>query len=141
SDFFGEPNVPRKAITIGVATILDAKRIILMAWGEGKAPIIRRAVEGEVTSSVAASFLQQHPHARIILDQPAAAELTRFKSPWLLGPMEAFDLTWDAAMTRKAAIWLAEQVKKPLLKLTDEDYNEHGLQELIASRGGAYDIN
>jgi glucosamine-6-phosphate deaminase len=141
SDFFGEPNVPRKAITMGVASILDAKRLILMAWGEGKAPIIRRAVEGEVTSSVAASFLQQHPNARIVLDTAAAAELTRFKSPWILGPMEAFGLSWDVKATRKAAIWLAEQVKKPLLKLTDEDYNEHGLQELIASRGAAYDIN
>ena len=141
SDFFGESNVPRKAVTMGVGTILEARQIVLMAWGEGKAAIIRRAVEGEVTPSVAASFLQQHPQARIVLDAPAAAELTRFKSPWLLGPMESFGLAWDAASTRKAAIWLAEQVKKPLLKLTDEDYNEHGLQELIASRGGAYDIN
>lgn len=141
SDFFGEGNVPRKAITMGVATILDAKRVILMAWGEAKSAIIRRAVEGEVTPAVAASFLQQHPHARIVLDTAAAAELTRFRSPWLLGPMEAFGLAWDVKTTRKAAIWLAEQVKKPLLKLTDEDYNEHGLQELIASRGGAYDIN
>lgn len=141
SDFFGEPNVPRKAITMGVGTILEARRVVLMAWGEGKAPIIRRAVEGEVTPAVAASFLQQHPQARIVLDTAAAAQLTRFRSPWLLGPMEAFGLAWDVKNTRKAAIWLAGQVSKPLLKLTDEDYNEHGLQELIASRGAAYDIN
>jgi glucosamine-6-phosphate deaminase len=141
SDFFGEWYVPRKAITMGVDTILNARRVVLMAWGEHKAPVIRKAVEGEITAHIAASFLQQHPNARIVLDSAAAAELTRFKSPWLLGPIEDFGMAWDAPTTRKAAIWLAQLVKKPLLKLTDEDYNEHGLQELIASRGGAYDIN
>ncbi|HEX8524559.1 MAG TPA: glucosamine-6-phosphate deaminase [Tepidisphaeraceae bacterium] len=141
SDFFGEWNVPRKAITMGVETILSARRVVLLAWGEHKAPVIKRAVEGEITPQVAASFLQQHPSARIVLDNAAAAELTRFKTPWLLGSMEDFGLKFDEAMTRKAAIWLATQTGKPLLKLTDEDYNEHGLQELIASRGGAYDIN
>src|SRR3954464_1468036 len=141
SDFYGEWNVPRKAITMGVETILSARKVVLLAWGEGKANVIRRAVEGEVTNQVAASYLQQHPNARIVLDNAAAADLTRFKTPWLLGNLEDFGLKWDEAMTRKAAIWLAQQVKKPLLKLTDEDYNEHGLQELIASRGGAYDIN
>jgi glucosamine-6-phosphate deaminase len=141
SDFFGEWNVPRKAITMGVESIMSARKVVLMAWGEGKAPVIRRAVEGEVTNQVAASYLQQHGNARIVLDSAAAAELTRFKTPWLLGNLEDFGLKWDAAMTRKAAIWLATTLKKPLLKLTDEDYNEHGLQELIASRGGAYDIN
>src|SRR5262245_5635110 len=141
SDFFGEWNVPRKAITMGVDTILNARRVVLMAWGEHKAPVIRKAVEGEITAQIAASFLQQHPNARIVLDSSAAAELTRFKCPWLLGPVEDFGMSWDDKTTRKAAIWLAQLVKKPLLKLTDEDYNEHGLQELIASRGGAYDIN
>src|SRR6185295_13541067 len=99
------------------------------------------AVEGEVSSSVAASYLQQHPSARIVLDAAAASELTRFKTPWLLGPLEMFGLKWDARMTRTAATWLALTVKKPLLKLTDEDYNEHGLQELLSHRGSAYDIN
>lgn len=141
SDFFGEWNVPRKAITMGVDTILNARKIVLMAWGEGKAPIIKRAVEGEITPSVAASFLQQHLNARIVLDSAAAAELTRFKSPWLLGSLQDFGLEWDEKTTRRATIALAQSVQKPLLKLTDEDYNEHGLQELIASRGGAYDIN
>ena len=141
SDFFGEWNVPRKAITMGVDSIMSARKVVLMAWGEGKAPVIRRAVEGEVTNQVAASYLQQHANARIVLDSASAAELTRFKTPWLLGNLEDFGLSWDGAMTRKAAIWLATTLKKPLLKLTDEDYNEHGLQELIASRGGAYDIN
>src|SRR3954454_19576416 len=126
---------------MGVETILSARKVVLLAWGEGKSAVIRRAVEGEITNQVAASYLQQHPNARIVLDNAAAAALTRFKTPWLLGNLEDFGLTWDEHMTRKATIWLAQQVKKPLLKLTDEDYNEHGLQELIASRGGAYDIN
>lgn len=141
SDFFGEWNVPRKAITMGVGTILDARRIILMAYGEHKAPIVRRAVEEGVTPSVAASFLQDHPDARMVLDEAAAAELTRFKTPWLLGPVSDFGLEWDESLTRQAAIWLAQSVNKPLLKLTDEDYNEHGLQELLSARGDAYDIN
>jgi len=141
SDFFGEQNVPRQAITMGVATILSAKRIVLLAFGEHKAEIIRRAVEGEVTPAVAASYLQQHPSARIVLDAAAAAELTRFKTPWALGSLEELGLAWDQRMTRKAVIWLALHVKKPVLRLTNEDYNEHGLQELIATRGSAYDIN
>jgi glucosamine-6-phosphate deaminase len=141
SDFFGDQNVPRKAITMGVGSIMDARRVIMMAWGEGKAPVIQRAVEGEVTSQVAASFLQQHANAKVVLDTAAAAQLTRFRTPWLLGSLEDFGLKWDDATTRRATIWLAQTLKKPLLKLTDEDYNEHGLQELIASRGGAYDIN
>ena len=141
SDFFGEWNVPRKAITMGIESILSARKVILMAWGEGKAPVIKRAVEGEVTTQVAASFLQQHANARIVLDTAAAAELTRFKTPWLLGNIEEFGLTWDERMCRRSAIWLATLLKKPVLKLTEEDYNEHGLQELLSARGGAYDIN
>src|SRR5688500_9583517 len=141
SDFFGEWNVPRKAITMGVESIMSAKRVVMMAWGEGKAPVVKRAVEGDVTTQIPATFLQQHTSARVVLDTAAASELTRFKTPWVLGSMEDFGLKWDHRTTRKAAIWLAQTLKKPLLKLTDEDYNEHGLQELIASRGGAYDIN
>ena len=141
SDFFGEQNVPRKAITMGVDTIMNARRVILMAWGEGKAPVIRRAVEGDVTTAVAASFLQQHAAAKIVLDTAAAAELTRFKTPWLLGSLSDFKQTWNEKTSRRAVIWLARTLEKPLLKLTDEDYNEHGLQELIASRGSAYELN
>jgi glucosamine-6-phosphate deaminase len=136
SDFFGDQYVPRRAITMGVGTILAAKRVILIAFGEGKAPVVAKAVEGNITASVAASFLQQHPAATFYLDAAAAAELTRLRSPWLLG-----NVTWDAAMIRKAGIWLARTLKKPLLKLTDEDYNEHGLQDLLAAHGSAYDIN
>jgi len=141
SDFFGEWNVPKKAITMGVGTILAARRVRLLAFGEHKAGIVKRSVEGEVTASVSASYLQEHPAARFVLDPASAAELTRFKTPWLLGPVADFGLEWDAATTRKAAIWLAGVVGKPILKLTDEDYNEHGLQELLSARGGAYDIN
>jgi glucosamine-6-phosphate deaminase len=141
SDFFGDWNVPRKAITMGVGTILEARRIFLLAFGEHKAGIVRRAVEGEITPSVAASFLQRHPSARIVLDPASAAELTRFKTPWLLGPIEDYGLSWDTPTTKRAVIWLALSLSKPILKLTDEDYNEHGLQDLLATRGGAYDIN
>ncbi|MFG0259485.1 MAG: glucosamine-6-phosphate deaminase, partial [Phycisphaerales bacterium JB041] len=122
SDFFGEWNVPRKAITMGVGTILDAKRLVMLAFGEHKAPVIRQAVEGEITPVVAASFLQQHADARVVLDPAAAAELTRFKTPWLLGPVSDAGLTWDAALTKRAVIWLAQTLDKPILKLTAEDY-------------------
>lgn len=141
SDFFGEWNVPRRAITMGVGTILDAKRVILIAFGEHKAPIIRRAVEGDISTSVAASFLQEHPNARIVLDPAAAAKLTRIETPWLLGHIDRFGLEWDEKTVRRAVIWLADVLEKPILKLTDEDYNEHGLQELVSSRGTAYELN
>ena len=136
SDFFGEQYVPRRAITMGVGTILTAKKIILIAFGEGKSPVVARAVEGSITLSVAASFLQEHGGARFMLDEAAAAELTRFKSPWLLGNIE-----WPKPVIKKAVIWLSRHVKKPILKLTEEDYNEHGLQDLVATVGRAYDIN
>ncbi len=136
SDFFGEEYVPRRAITMGVGTILEARQVILMAYGEGKAGVIAQAIEGPITAAIAASFLQNHPNAQMVLDEAAAAELTRFKSPWLVGPTE-----WTPARIRKAVIWLAQEVKKPLLKLTDEDYNEFGLQDLLATHGSAYEIN
>ncbi len=142
SDFFGDENVPRKAITMGVGTILAARKVILMAWGEGKSRVVARAVEGEVTTQVAASFLQNHPNARFVIDSAAAAEMTRFKAPWLLGAIEDIGLAWTPELARRAAIWLATTLNKPLLKLTNEDYNEHHLQDLVASRhGGAYEIN
>ncbi len=141
SDFFGEWNVPRQALTMGVGTILAARRVLLVAFGEGKAPIVRQAIEGPVTPSVAASFLQQHGGTEFILDEAAASELTPIKTPWLLGPVADFGLTWDEALTKRAVIWLARQRGKAILKLVNEDYNEHGLQELLSTRGGAYDVN
>lgn len=141
SDFFGEWNVPRQAITMGVGSILDASRVVLLAFGEHKAPIVRRAVEEAPSSHVSASALQQHPDARFVLDRAAAARLTRFESPWLVGPLESMELQWSPELTRKAVIWLALKLGKPILKLTDEDYNEHGLQDMLSNRGRAYDIN
>lgn len=136
SDFFAEENVPRRAITMGVGTILEAKKVILMAYGEGKAGVVAKAVEGEISAIIAASFLQTHPNAQFVLDDAAADVLTRRRSPWLVGPVN-----WDNAAIRKAVIWLAQKLQKPILKLTEEDYNEEGLQDLLASQGRAYNLN
>jgi len=136
SDFFGEANVPRRAITMGVGTILKARRILMLAFGEGKASIVARAVEGPVTETVAASFLQQHPAAEVLLDLAAAEQLTRVKCPWMLGAIE-----WNENAIKKAVIWLALKTGKALLKLTDHDYNENYLQALLAEHGPAYAIN
>ena len=136
SDFFGEENVPRRAITMGVGTILEARRVFMLAFGEHKASIVAQAVEGPVTPAVAASFLQQHPDAQVVLDEASAADLTRLRSPWQLGPVE-----WTEARTRKAIIWLARHANKAVLKLTDHDYNEEGMQDLLAERGPAYNLN
>ncbi len=136
SDFFGEEHVPQRAVTMGVGTILEARRIILMAFGEHKAPIIAQAVEQPMTDAVAASFLQGHPHTSFVLDAAAAAELARLKTPWRFQ-----HVTWTPTRIRKAVIWLARQLRKPILKLTNEDYNENTLQELLAEHGAAYKIN
>ena len=136
SDFFGQENVPLQAITMGVGTIMEAKEIMMLAFGEHKAPIVARAVEGEVHSAIAASYLQQHPNATVILDEAASQGLTRCLSPWLLAPVE-----WDEPQIRKAVIWLARRLDKPILKLTTEDYNEEGLQDLLAQEGPAYELN
>lgn len=136
SDFFGEENVPRKAITMGVGSIMKARRIFLMAWGEGKAFVVRETVEGEISESVPATFLQQHPNTEIILDAASAALLSRVKTPWLVG-----EIAWNDTLIRKAVVWLCEKVEKPILKLTDMDYNEHGMSDLINDHGPAYRIN
>ncbi len=136
SDFFGDENVPRRAVTMGVGTILDAREIIIIAYGEHKASIVAEAVEGEISSSVSASFLQEHERAMFVMDTAAAQMLTRYRCPWLLGPIE-----WSEFLIRKAVIWLSQKIEKPVLKLTEEDYNEHGLQDLLAKHGRAYDIN
>ena len=141
SDFFGEWNVPRQAITMGVGSILAARRVLLLAFGEHKAPIVRKAVEEPACSHVSASALQQHPDARFVLDRAAAARLSRFESPWVVGPLDSMGLEWTPQLTKKAVIWLSLHLGKPILKLTDEDYNEHSLQDLLSCRGRAYDIN
>jgi len=136
ADFFGEEHVPEMAITMGVGTILEAREICLLAFGEHKAPILRRAVEGEISAAVAASFLQEHRGATFFLDEAAAADLTRLAAPWLLGPCE-----WDDLLARQAVIWLARKLAKPILKLTDEDYGENNLGDLAGEKGGAYHVN
>ena len=136
SDFFGEENVPKMAITMGVGTILEAREIALLAFGEQKAPIIRRTAEEEVSALVAASFLQEHPQTRFYLDEASAADLTRLATPWLLGSCQ-----WDEELIRQALVWLSLKLKKPILKLTHEDYLENGLEELPHCCGATADLN
>jgi glucosamine-6-phosphate deaminase len=137
SDFFGEDNVPKRAITMGIGTIFSAKTIFLLAWGEGKSGIIQKAVEDQITDHVPASYLQKHGNTKIIVDEGAAADLIRIKTPWLVGPCE-----WDDQLIRKGVVWLCQKVKKPILKLTDRDYNDNGMSDLIAEKGpDAYSIN
>jgi glucosamine-6-phosphate deaminase len=135
-EFANISQVPRLAITMGINTILKAKKIILLAWGPGKAPVIRKAVEGNVTEQVPASLLQQHNDCSFIVDESAAAELTRNKSPWLTGEIE-----WNSKMIKKAVVNMALKLKKPVLSLTNNDYNEFGLGDLIVEEGDAYEIN
>ena len=136
ADFFGEDNVPREAITMGVATILEAREIALIATGEHKASIVQRAVEGDVEPDVAATFLQRHASATVYLDLASAGELTRVKTPWVLESIE-----WTPAMTERAVVWLAEQVGKAILKLTARDYTEHHLSPLLSRHGAPGPIN
>ena len=135
-DFGGKENVPTKAITMGIGTIFKAREIILMAWSGKKAPIIKKAVEGEISGNVPATYLQLSENVEFILDKDAASELTRFNTPWLVK-----DCAWDKQLIKKAVIWLSGVVNKPILKLTDEDYNNHGMAQLATEQGPAYDIN
>jgi glucosamine-6-phosphate deaminase len=129
-DFFGEPYVPREAITMGVATILEAREIAILATGEHKAAIVRRAVEGEVDTEVAATFLQRHPATTFYLDGPAAAELTRVATPWLVDEVE-----WDDALAVRAIVWLSQKVDRAILKLTRRDYVEQRVSALLTRYG------
>ncbi|XMO86766.1 glucosamine-6-phosphate deaminase [Algibacter sp. AS12] len=135
-DFSGLENTPRTAITLGVKKIMEAKRVILLAWGERKSNIIKVSTEGEVTSQVPASYLQEHNNATFILDQAAASKLTRINKPWLVEKIE-----WTDKLIRKAVLNLALDLKKPILMLTDADYIESGMSDLLADSGPAYDIN
>jgi glucosamine-6-phosphate deaminase len=135
-EFANIAEVPRLAITMGISTILKAKRILLMAWGPAKTAVVQKSVEDNVTEQIPASLLQQHNESLFILDEPAAADLTRFKSPWLTG-----DCEWTPQMIRKAVVNMALKVNKPLLSLTNIDYRESGLGDLLVERGDAYEIN
>jgi glucosamine-6-phosphate deaminase len=140
-DFGGAENTPRYAITMGVRTILEARRIALLAWGQHKAEIVREAVEGPVTAQVTASFLQEHDQVQFVVDRAAAGGLTRYRTPWLVGALADQGLEWDPAMIRRAIIWLSQLRRKAILKLTDEDYNEAGLEDLLRIHGPAYAVN
>ncbi|KDN55803.1 glucosamine-6-phosphate deaminase [Flavobacterium seoulense] len=135
-DFSGLSNTPRTAITLGVKKIMEAKRVILLAWGEGKSNIVKASAEGTVTNLVPASFLQEHDNAVFILDQEAASKLTRINKPWLVEK-----IVWTDKLTRKAVLGMALDLKKPILRLTDADYIENGMSDLLADLGPAYDIN
>lgn len=135
-DFGGLPRTPRKAITMGVSSILNARRVVLLAWGERKAPVISSAVEGTVTEHNPASYLQTHPNTLFVIDEAAASELTRMKAPWLVD-----SVVWDNKMIKKAVTHLSLTLGKTILKLTDRDYNDNGMSDLLAQYGQAYDIN
>ena len=134
-EFQNIAKVPRLAITMGISTIMSAKKILLMAWGF-KAQIVARSVEGNVTEQVPASILQQHNNCTFVLDEQAASELTRFKSPWLTGEIE-----WTPKMIKRAVVNMALKLNKPVLSLTTPDYNENGLGDLLVEKGDAYEIN
>ena len=132
--FNGLENTPKMAITMGINTILSAKRIVVMAWSEDKARIVHRMVEGDVSEQIPASYLQEHSNIEVVIDEGAASQLTRVETPWLTGPCK-----WTPKFTRKAVVWLCGVVKKPILKLSYQDYLENSLGELL-EQGRTYDI-
>jgi glucosamine-6-phosphate deaminase len=136
SDFFGESNVPTEALTVGLHSILAARRILLLAVGEHKAKIIAETIEGPATERIPASLIQENTDVRVLLDAPAAANLKGIATPWLLHHVH-----WDDVMTKRAALWLCQQTGKSLLKLTDEDYRNHDLHELLGTRGSAESVS
>ncbi|HPH19482.1 MAG TPA: glucosamine-6-phosphate deaminase [Haliscomenobacter sp.] len=135
-DFPSEEDVPYRAMTMGIRSILRAKAIHLLAWGQHKAEVVKKAVEDEITPSIPSSFLQKHPNTRFHVDTGAAENLTKYESPWLIGIC-----SWNDDLICKAVIWLSQKVGKPILKLTSEDYNEHGLSDLTLEYAAAYEIN
>ncbi len=135
-EFGNMSQVPRMAITMGISTILKSKKIVLMAWGQAKAPVIQKAIEKEVTEDIPASLLQTHDDCVFILDDAAASDLTRIKYPWLTGECE-----WTTNMIKRAVINLALKLNKPVLSLTNNDYNDNGLNDLLTEKGDAYELN
>src|SRR5690242_2899665 len=136
ADFFGEDFVPREAVTMGVATILDAREIAIIATGEHKASIVKRAVEGEIDLEVAATFLQRHPNTTFYVDRAAGAELTRIKTPWMIDEVQ-----WTQDLIVRAVIWLSETTGRAILKLTQRDYAEHKMSSLVARYGTPGAVN
>ena len=136
ADFFGEAFVPREAVTMGIATILEAREVVILATGEHKAAIVRRAVEGEIDTEVAATFLQRHPNTTFYLDSAAAAELTRIATPWLVDEVE-----WTDALAVRAVVWLSQTAGRAILKLVLRDYAEHKMSALVARFGSPGAVN
>ena len=135
-DFIKEENVPYRAITMGIASIMKARTVYLLAWGQHKASILQKAVEGPITSVVPSTYLQKHPDVKVMVDKSAAQELTRVKTPWLVGMCN-----WDDDLVCQAVVWLSQKVNKTILKLTDKDYNENHLSDLIIEHASSYDLN
>lgn len=129
-------DIPSYAFTIGLSTLMDARQLTLGAWGEHKAAIIKKVVEEKADDNVPASLLQFHKNAKVVMDVNAAQMLTRISHPWLVGSCD-----WTNKLTRRAIVWLCEKTGKPILKLTNKDYNQHGLDELLVKYGSAYDVN
>ena len=134
--FLGIDNVPRKAITMGISTVRNAKRIVLLGWGANKADILKQTIEGEMSSHVPATYLQEHNNTTFVIDISAASELTRVKTPWLVT-----SCIWTDELKLKAVVWLSELTEKSILKLTDKDYNDNGMSGLLTEEGTAYDLN
>lgn len=134
--FLGIDNVPRKAITMGIGTVRSAKRIVLLGWGISKAEILKQTIEGDISSQVPATYLQEHNNTTFVLDSDASSELTRVKTPWLVK-----SCIWTDALKLRAVVWLSELTNKPFLKLTDKDYNDNGMASLLTEEGTAYDLN
>ena len=133
--FFSNPNeVPKMAITMGLETIMSAKKLVLMMWGEDKARVAYGLIEGDVCEEYPATFLQNHDDIEVVIDEAAAQELTRVKEPWLIAPPQE----WSDKLVRKAVIWLCQVVGKPILKLTHQDYIKNSLSDLL-ERVGTYD--
>lgn len=128
--------IPPCSLTMGIATLLSAKSIYLTAWGEEKAEIMQKVVENSITDTLPASFLQTHPNAHVVIDLGAAHHLTRIEHPWLVTSCQ-----WSDKLVRSALVWLCQKLGKPILKLTNKDYNENGLSELLALYGSAYNAN
>lgn len=136
SDFFGVEYVPYHAITMGIKTLTDAKLFYYLAWGEGKAKSVKKIAEGTITDQLPASYLQEHKNINLFIDEAASVDLTRIATPWLTGKCE-----WTDYMTRKSVFWLCKKLDKPILKLTDRDYNDNGMSDLVTQRGPASAIN
>ena len=136
NSFKTKEQVPPCSLTMGVGTLLTAKTVFLTAWGDEKSEIMQKVIEGNITDTLPATFLQTHPNAQVVLDLSAAAHLTRIEHPWLVSSCE-----WTDKLVRSALVWLCQKINKPILKLTNKDYNENGLSELLALYGSAYNAN